>query len=599
MNKIRINILLFFFSFSLISGYAQQVRPDTTINAAGGNIFHHTVERGQTVYSIATMYGVTENDIYRLNPGSKESIKAGAVLVIPQKDASSRTDVSTEDIYTYHTIQPKETLYSLTVKYNIPAAALVEANPGLSVETFTIGKIIRIPPTKIDDLPQTEVKTVTKEIEYRVQSKETMYSICRKFNVSSAELTRINPKLKQGVKAGMILKIPVKTDETVVSTVVAPQEKEVNALLSAPKMIDRVNTIKVVLMLPFMAKESTRSEASLRFIEYYEGLLLAVDSLRNTGVSIELSVFDTESGTNRTKEILKTKELKEANLIIGAVQNDQIALVAEFAKKHKIKYVIPFTSRNDDVLSNAYVFQVNTPHSYLHDKAAQLGCRLFANANIIFVNTNDKDNKTDYIKTLKEEMNQRNITYTDCIWSDENFRADITAKLDENRSNVIIPYSGSFDALNKIRTTLRSLSDEFPQYGLTLYGYPEWQTYTRDCLEDFFALNTHIYSYFYADNISAQVNDFYAKYKTWYSKTLINSFPKYGILGFDTGMYFLTALNKYGTNFENNLSKIKYKSLQTSFDFHRVNNWGGFINTQLLLVNYRKDFTITREEVEL
>lgn len=599
MNKIRINILLFLLSLSLHSGYSQQDKPVSNNNVSQSNIFHHTIERGETVYSIATMYGVSESDIYKLNPGSQESIKAGAVLIIPQKEASSKSDIKPDDVYTYHTIQPKETLYSLTVKYNIPATNIVKANPGLSVETFTIGKIIRIPPISIDDLPTTEIKTITKEIEYRVQRKETMYSICRKFNVSSTELTERNPRLKNGVKAGMILKIPVQAEETVVSTLTPPREKEVNALLTAPKTIDRVNMVKVALLLPFKANESVRTDASLRFIEYYEGLLLAIDSLKNNGVSIMLSVYDTESGTKKTKEILKNNELKEANLIIGAVQNDQIALIAEFAKKHDIKYIIPFNSRNDDVLSNASVFQVNTPHSYIYAKAAQLCNRQFADANIILVNTHDKDNKTDYIKTLKAELDSRNRSYVDCNWKQETFSSDITALLDSTKRNVVIPYSGSLDALNKIRTSLRSIADEKPQYGLTLYGYPEWQTYTRDCLDDFFALNTHIYSYFYADNLSPDIHDFYVRYKTWFSKPLINSFPKYGILGFDTGMYFFSALNKYGTNFEDHLPKIRYKSLQTNFDFHRVNNWGGFINTHLFLVHYKKDFSISREDVEL
>ena len=108
--------------------------------------------------------------------------------------------------------------------------------------------------------------------------------------------------------------------------------------------------IKVALLLPFMTNEATPSANTLRFIEYYEGMLLAVDSLRNSGCSIELSVFDTGNGTKKVKEILKEDALKEANLIIGAVQNDQIAPVAEFAEKNNIKYVIPFTSKNDDVL---------------------------------------------------------------------------------------------------------------------------------------------------------------------------------------------------------------------------------------------------------
>lgn len=599
MTKVRIHILLFLLSFSLFSGYSQQNNTAINNNEPYGNIFHHTIERGQTVYSIATMYGVSEKDIYRLNPGSEQSIKAGEILIIPQKDAASPTATDKTDSYTYHTIQPKETLYSLTIKYNIPANRIIEANPGLSVATFTIGKIIRIPPTSIEDLPQTEIKSVTKEIEYKVERKETMYSICRKFNVSSTELIKRNPALKNGVKSGMILKIPVQAEETVVTTVRTPQEREVNAMLDATKTINKVNTVKVALLLPFQSESAAMTDEKLRFIEYYEGMLLAVDSLKNNGVSISLSVYDTESGTKKTKEILKNKELKEVNLIIGGVQNDQIGLIADFADKHNIKYVIPFTSRNDDVLSKATVFQVNTPHSYLYANAAQAACHTFSEYNIVFVNTNDSNSKLDYILTLKNELEQRNLSYKEYTWNAETFLEDLQPLFDPLKPNVIIPFSASKEALTKICTPLKSISETNPEYRLTLFGYPEWQTYTSEFIDYFFALNGYFYSNFYVDNLSTETHLFHNKYKTWYSKSLNNSYPKYGILGYDTGMYFFNAIHQYGSNFEDNLSRIHYSGLQTSFDFHRVNNWGGFINTQIFLVHYKNDYTITREEVRL
>ena len=71
-----------------------------------------------------------------------------------------------DENYIFHTIQPKETLYSLSVRYTVPATAIVKANPGLSTSTFTIGKTIRIPATQVENLPTTEIKTATKEIEY-------------------------------------------------------------------------------------------------------------------------------------------------------------------------------------------------------------------------------------------------------------------------------------------------------------------------------------------------------------------------------------------------------------------------------------------------
>lgn len=546
------------------------------------------------------MYGVSVEDIYRLNPESKEGIKAGSTLRIPQKD-SAIAPSGKADNYTYHTIQPKETLYSLSIKYSVPATDIIAANPGLSTSTFTIGKNIRIPPTRLETLPTTEKKTVQKEMEYTIQKKETMYRICRKFDISSVELLRLNPELKNGVKAGMVIKIPVASEEVITQNIRQPEEREVNALLSTPKDIKKVNRIQVALLLPFMTNETTQSSATSRFVEYYEGLLLAVDSLRNMGTSIELSVYDTGNGTKKVKEILKEDALSNANLIIGAVQNDQIVLIADFAQKHNIKYVIPFTSKNDDVLSNANVYQVNTPHSYLYSKAAQAGCDLFSDYNIILVNIKDKEEKPEFIKAFKTEMQQRDIPFKEVTYKGDTFATDIEAAMVRDKRNVVLPTSASLDAVNKIKAPLRMLSElkeeEKEPYMVNLFGYPEWQTYTRECLEDFYALNTYIYSNFYADNLSPEVHSFYSDYKNWYSKNLINTFPKYGILGFDTGMYFLGAINKYGSNFENNLDKIHYKSIQTGFDFHRVNNWGGFINTNLFIVHYKNDYTVTRSEV--
>ena len=601
MNKISIYALTFFLSLSSVTVYSQKNNKQVIFtNEQGSDIFYHTIERGQTVYAIATMYGVSVEDIYRLNPESKEGIKAGSTLRIPQKD-SAIAPSGKADNYTYHTIQPKETLYSLSIKYSVPATDIIAANPGLSTSTFTIGKNIRIPPTRLETLPTTEKKTVQKEMEYTIQKKETMYRICRKFDISSVELLRLNPELKNGVKAGMVIKIPVASEEVITQNIRQPEEREVNALLSTPKDIKKVNRIQVALLLPFMTNETTQSSATSRFVEYYEGLLLAVDSLRNMGTSIELSVYDTGNGTKKVKEILKEDALSNANLIIGAVQNDQIVLIADFAQKHNIKYVIPFTSKNDDVLSNANVYQVNTPHSYLYSKAAQAGCDLFSDYNIILVNIKDKEEKPEFIKAFKTEMQQRDIPFKEVTYKGDTFATDIEAAMVRDKRNVVLPTSASLDAVNKIKAPLRMLSElkeeEKEPYMVNLFGYPEWQTYTRECLEDFYALNTYIYSNFYADNLSPEVHSFYSDYKNWYSKNLINTFQKYGILGFDTGMYFLGAINKYGSNFENNLDKIHYKSIQTGFDFHRVNNWGGFINTNLFIVHYKNDYTVTRSEV--
>lgn len=601
MNKITIYILAVFLCFTCTKLYSQEKGTKIiSTNIQDDDIFYHTIEPGQTVYSIATMYGVGVEDIYRLNPESREVIKAGGKLRIPQKDIATTITASQEDRdYSFHTIQPKETLYSLSKRYQISATSIVDANPGLSVATFQIGKTIRIPSVEIEQLPQTESQTVVKDIEYKIERKETMYRLTRKFNVTAEELIKKNPELQKGVKTGMIIKVPVKTEETVTQTAPQPKEKDVNAMLSAPKEINKVNRIKVALLLPFMADQIGQTTTTTRFIEYYEGLLLAIDSLKSTGVSIDLVVRDTGAGTQKLNQVLNESALKNVHLIIGAVENEQIKPIAEFAKKNSIKYVIPFTSKNDDVLSNYYIYQVNTPHAFLHARASEEAYKMFYDYNIIFVDTYDKDDKAEFIKTFKLELTQKKVPFKDLVYRDESFPNDVLSLLVTDKRNVIIPLSGSRAALNKIRSPLRMVVEANPPFIVNLFGYPEWQTYTRECLDDFYALDTYIYSNFYADNMANNVSRFNSKYKTWFSKEMMNTYPKYGILGFDTGMFFFNAIHKYGSNFENNLDKIRYKSIQTGFDFHRANNWGGFINTNLFIVHYNKrDFNVIRHELK-
>lgn len=597
MNKISLYVIAFILCFAVPRGYSQQNNGVNVPARQAGDVFYHTVEAGQTVYAIATMYGVSVDDIYRLNPSSKETIRTGQKLMIPQKKetAAPTTAVAGGTDYIYHTIEPKETLYSLSTRYKVSAEEIVRANPGLSVKTLIIGKTIRIPNVPAEDKIIETVKVVNKDTKYVVKKNDTFYSIGRRFDISQQELIRRNPSLKNGLKAGATIFIPEKIEVVVSTTTQAPRESEVNALLNTPERIQRVNVAKVALLLPFQADEALTANSS-RFLEYYEGFLLAVDSLRKQGYSIDLHVYDTGNGTKKIKEILNQEVLKDVNLIIGAVQNDQIKLVADFAEKHHIRYVIPFTSKNDDVLNNAALFQVNTPHSYLYAKATQAVVKLFRDYNIMLLDCpGDKEVKTDFIKTLKMELKNRGIPFSEYT-CDENFALHVDSLLSIDIPNVIIPTSGSAEALMKILPPLRQVVETTTDYRISLFGYPEWQTYTKDYLEDFYALNTYIYSSFYADNLSPEVKKFYQDYKTWYGKSPVNIFPKYGMLGFDTAMFFIDALHNYGENFENSLPKMRYNGIQTMFDFERVNNWGGFINTNLFIVHYKNNFTVNRTE---
>ncbi len=253
MNKISTYFIIFFLAINCSAALAQNNKTTAAItNERDSNIFYHTIQRGETVYSIATMYGVKVNDIYKLNPESKEGIKVGFKLMIPQLDPDVKGKSNGVANYSFHTIKAKETLYSVSRLYTVPADQIVDANPGLSAETFSIGKTIRIPRNPHEEPSVEQVQTVTKDVPYTIQKKETLFRISKKFDVSSTELIKRNPSLKDGVKAGAVIYIPVKEEQKVLVSTEITDEKEVNALLSRKKDSKKLPVVNVSLLLPFM-----------------------------------------------------------------------------------------------------------------------------------------------------------------------------------------------------------------------------------------------------------------------------------------------------------------------------------------------------------
>lgn len=103
-------------------------------------------------------------------------------------------------------------------------------------------------------------------------------------------------------------------------------------------------------------------------VEYYEGFLMAVDSLKRTGVSVDLYTYDSGDETSSIQSILDKSELKKMDVIFGPLHAEHIDPLAAFAKKNQIRLVIPFTSKDNEVFQNPWVYQINTPQSYLYSE---------------------------------------------------------------------------------------------------------------------------------------------------------------------------------------------------------------------------------------
>lgn len=573
--KLKTIVLSFFFAGSIIGSLSAEVMDkniDNIISARINNTSEdyrlHTVVKGDTAYSIAAAYNTTVKDIYRLNPEAEKGVRIGETLKVPITKATPTN-------YYQHIIKSQETLYGISRQYSLSIEDIVSANPGLNESSFKAGKTIRIP------LYSGTSESVKPEfgnpnIEHKVVKGETLYGISRYYNISEESIYNLNPSVKEGgLKEGMTLAIPKRQIQSLNNTV-SPRED---------------NIARIGILLPFLDTKGSIQQEKL--IEYYEGLLLAVKDVKEKGLDAEIYTFDigSERDTKKLESILGTTEMSNLNLIIGGISKQQIDILSKFSKKTGTKYIVPFSSQIQDINMNPNIFQVTTPPSSLFPEIIFAFCNQFNDYNIIFVSEIGSDNnKADFVSALKKGLTKANITFK-TVGASANLSNDLKASFNSYAKNIIIPTSSSDATLRRITTALKSTEIEEQ---VSLFGYPDWQTY-GSLTSDLHTFDSYIYSIFYLDEQQQSVQRFTQQFKYWYNRNLINSFPKFGCLGYDTGLYFLTAFNKHANFFENKISSITVPTLQSAIHFDQPNNnRSGYINNGLYFVHYKKDSTIEK-----
>ncbi|MDK2851980.1 MAG: hypothetical protein PWQ38_245 [Proteiniphilum sp.] len=571
---------------STVSAKARQVdsRQDP---ADQNNTFKHTVVKGETVYSISRMYHTTVDQIIQLNPEAAEGISVGSVLTIPQRRVISREK---EENYRYHTILPKETLYSVSKTYRLKPEDVILANPGLSVETFQIGKTIRIPFFESYEVVE-PLEEQTTNIIHTVVRGETLYGIAGKYGVEVSQLEEMNPMLSGGLKPNMELIVPVPRSR--VENVSRSEQEQANRLLLQRHATQPVDVMRVGLLLPFLDQTS---RGHLRLQEYYEGFLLAVNDLKNRGANLELYVFEIGKGndTRKLESLLETLEMQSLNLVIGGVTDAQIKVLSNFSRSNNIKYVVPFSQSNAEVLNNGSMFQVNPMNSLIHTKTVAYFTEKFRNANIIFVGGGSHPQQ-EFISLLQASLKQQNISYGS-VESPLEMAATIAPMLRQGQENLMLPVSSDATTLRQIIAELKKLHESNPGIVTTLFGHPDWQTYS-DLSDELAQFGTYFYTPFFVDKQSRDTEIFLDKFRKWYGRDLLETYPSYGMWGYDTALFFLTALQRYGLHFEQQINSVNVSSIQFPFHFERLNNWGGLINGALYIIHYDRDGRIQKTKL--
>ena len=558
------------------------------------------------------MYGVTEDEIIRLNPGSEKVIRAGEELKIPMKKAPATGK--------FHTIQKGETLYRLSVENRISVKELCDANPGLSVENFKIGQVITIPAPSDedplastieqagDDTPQ-EIKeavqtiltdTATIKTTHVVKRRETIFRITRTYGITQEEFLEANPEYKYNkLKQGAVVKIPFSRQE------IAQRDKRVNeahdrmqsisdsTLFSMNDRKEDVDdgAITAALILPFSLDDSTTT-LQKQMIEFYQGMLLALDRLKEENISVNFKIFDSQGEDKSLTPLFESGQMDDVDIIFGPRWTNQITEAARWSTAHQVPLVLPMNANADDVFNNPYVFQLNTPQSYFNQEIYNHFLEQFPDPNVIILDA-DEYRRNEFIDGLKTVLTDHQIPYS-TIMVDTAYQT-LMDTLVPYKQNIMIINSSSSGPLNTMLPVLQLITRlKAPEVETHLFGYPEYQIYAADHLDELYEVDTWFYSWFYTNNMLRESVDFNTRFRRSFSRQMMVSYPSFASYGYDTGYYFLKGLAVFGKDFENHLNDFQTDPVQMGFKFERVNNWGGFINRKVFFVHFSNNYKVEK-----
>jgi LysM repeat protein/ABC-type branched-subunit amino acid transport system substrate-binding protein len=609
---------------------------------SGTPYYIHQVKKGETAYSISKAYGVTVEELTKENPPAVYGINEGQVLRIPVREITDKALEVTEqpklkhdeEKFIYHKLQPGETIYSLSKAYGVSENEIVSSNPGIEISRLTVGSEIAVPRK---DFMTERQEFATQEPNYlfhKVEKGESLSSIASQYDLTVRELRKENRNIRFP-QVGDYIRVPVTKVAEANPVSVVTANDSVKVVTEQPVIevarpvgytpVRNLNgSFDIAVLLPFYLKENAvrkdldsamvkgrktfkvinRSDEwiyprSLGFVEMYEGILMACDTLRSLGLDITIHAFDIKSDTIELTRLIRNGLLEGMDLIIGPVNSSNLTKLAAYAGKLGIPVVSPVSLFNNSVLTNnPNLFMANASLEVAQNTIAKKVSEYY-DKNFVFIHTDTagvdpdvKNFKEKIVQELSNRLPYEEIKFKEFIfYSRSAFNNDSINRLGHALSNktdnVVIIAS---DEAPVVSETLQDLQGLSKKYVLKVFGYPGMRGIDNLDPRYFFDLDILMYSPFWIDYNARDVKQFNADFR---NKFLIEpNEMSYAWLGYDITYYFLSGLAIHGNDFIAHPEMHNPKLLQTEFDFRRDSLNNGFENQKLYPMRYTKEYEV-------
>ena len=438
---------------------------------------------------------------------------------------------------------------------------------------------------------------------HKVKRKETIFGISRMYDLTIDELIEANPEMKEPgyeLKKGTMLKIPYAKNadkpansvsgnpsQTASSSQTSTSSQTSNATQTSNNANAGISNraIRLGVMLPLHDINGD----GRRMVEYYRGVLMACDSLKKLGISVDVHAWNAAEDAN-IPQLLTDPAAANCDLIIGPLYSKQMDVLSDFVQKNDIQLLIPFSINAPQLVDNRHIFQVYQSPTEQNESTITHFLQKFKDYHPVFIDCNDSTSKKlNFTSGLRRQLDQRGIAYN--LTNLKTEESSFVKAFSTTQPNVVILNTGRSPELGIAFSKINGMKVNHPDLNITMFGYTEWLGYTNTHLDNFYKYNTFIPSVFYFNPVSPATKRLQQKYRWNFHADMMNVPARFAITGFDHAYFFLRGLHKYGKFFNGTAGTSSYPYVQTPLQFERYAN-GGMRNRTMLFVHYRPDMVI-------
>lgn len=550
----------------------------------GRQFYIHIVQGGNTLYGLSKLYQVSAEKIIEHNPTAATGLQIGQKIIIPvgKKEETAIENITVPDS---HHVEKGDNLYNISKRYGVTMEDLVKLNPGVE-NGIAIGQELKLPSTAkitktVETVPsKTQITFTDSIVYYTVLPHETLYSISKRFMVSMDEIRSLNDMKNDRLKKNEVIKIPVKKEKITQVQVRKIEEVQKEKTIDESLSFRPKATYKIFYLLPFNLDGGSQNLRELS-TEFLMGAQIALDSLEKLGLKAKVEILDVTNDTLKFKQLLESKNVQSADLIIGPFMGSHVDIAARFAKENKIRMVSPLNPSASLLKDNPYVYNsVNSDITLIEGSAEYLAKHNSADQ-IVLIKVGAKDEDLYQAFRLKFKKSLPNDSKAKLI---ECNQADMGNFIKKGGNTIFVVPSTDKVLPIKFMNDLEKVSSKAGASGkIIVFATKDWinndeiRGYYKNKYEIHYA-SPYDFNYSYDDT-----KQILKKYRLKYNADL----SKYGTQGFDVSYYFIQSLL---------LQKDIKNGVMNQFTMKKVASGSGFENKTCFIMK-QENYELIRLDI--